>query len=152
MRRAARSLVEPRTLTFESRHPLEESQRRFADVLARMPISPPPRASWHSTGSTATLAAELPPSPRTKSFLSALSLGMAMLIAASAWTLTRESGSLAFLLPLTTALAILGFPILVLALASQREAREATFARAVRAALRDEDAAYPPPRRWEDDS
>ena len=41
-------------------------------------------------------------------------------------------------------------PMLVLALASQREAREATFARAVRAALRDEDAAYPPPKRWDD--
>lgn len=151
MRRAARGLVEPRTLTFESRHPLEESQRRFAAVLERVPIDPPPRASWQSTGAVATLSAEFPPSPRTKSFLSALSLGLAMLIAASAWALMRESGTLAFLLPLTTALAILGFPMLVLALASQREAREATFARAVRAALRDEDERYPPPKRWDDE-
>ena len=140
MRRAARGLVEPRTLTFESRHPLDESQRRFAEVAARVPISPPPRVSWQSAGAVATLSAEFPPSPRTKSFLSAVSLGMAMLIAASVWALMRESGALAFLLPLTTGLAILGFPMLVLALASQREAREATFARAVRAALRDEES------------
>lgn len=151
MRRAARGLVEPRTLTFESRHPLEESQRRFATVLERVPISPAPRASWQSTGTVATLSAEFPPSPRTRAFLSGLSLGLAMLVAASAWALLRETGALAFLLPLTTGLAILGFPMLVLALASQREAREATFARAVRAALRDEDAGYPPPKRWEDE-
>ena len=151
MRRAARALVESRTLTFESRHPLEESQRRFAAVLERVTVSPPPRASWQSTGAVATLVADLPPSPRTKAFLSALSLGMAMLVAASAWALLRESGSLALLLPMTTGLAILGFPMLVLALASQREAREATFARAVRAALRDEDAVYPPPKRWADE-
>lgn len=149
MRRAARGLVEPRTFTFESRHSLEESQRRFAEVLARAPIHPPPRASWQATGEVATLSAEFPPSPRTARFLSALSLGMAMLVAASVWALMRETGTLAYLLPLTTLLAILGFPMLVLALASQREAREATFARAVRAALRDEDPAYPPPKRWE---
>ena len=148
MRRAARGLVEPRTLVFESRHPLEESQRRFAAVLERVPIAPPPRATWESTGAVATLKAELPPPPRTKAFLNALSLGMAMLVAASAWALTRESGALAFLLPLTTVLAILGFPMLVLALASQREAREAAFAKAVRVALRDEDAGY---GRWNDE-
>lgn len=151
MRRAARGLVEPRTLTFESLHPLEESQRRFAAVIERVPISPPPRATWQSTGAVATLVAEFPPSPRTRTFLSALSLAMAMLVAASAWSLMRESGSLAFLLPLTTVLAILGFPMLVLALASQREAREAVFAKAVRVALRDEEAGYPPPKRWDDE-
>lgn len=151
MRRAARGLVETRTFTFESRHPLEESQRRFAAVVQSVPIWPRPRANWQSSGAVTTLSAEFPPSPRTRTFLSGLSLGMAILVAASAWALMRASGSLAFLLPLITVLAILGFPLLVVALASQREARESTFAKAVRAALGDEDAGYPPPKRWDDD-
>ena len=151
MRRSARGLVETRTLTVESRHPLEESQRRLAAVLERMPMKPPPRATWQAEGAEVTLVAEIPPSPGTKAFLQALSLGMAMLVAASAWALMRESGALAFLLPLTTVLAILGFPMLVLALASQREAREAVFAKALRVALRDEEAGYRKAKRWEDE-
>lgn len=151
MRRAAASLVQPRTITFESRHPLEESQRRFAAVLERAPIAPAPRANWQAVGSQSTLAAEFPPSPGTQRFLSALSLGLAMLVAASAWAVIHETGTLAFLLPMITVLAILGFPMLVLALASQREAREAVFAKAVRVALVDEEPRYPPPKRWADE-
>lgn len=151
IRRAARGLVETRTLRIESRHALEESERRLATVLQHSSLAPPPHTAWESADGLTTLVAELPPSPRTKAFLKALSLGMAMLVAASTWALMRDSGSLAFLLPLTTGLAILGFPMLVLALASQREAREAVFAKALRAALRGEDAGYPPVKRWDDE-
>ena len=46
---------------------------------------------------------------------------------------------LAFLVPLITVLAILAFPLVVVAIGSQREAEEARIAKAIRGALTDED-------------
>jgi hypothetical protein len=50
-----------------------------------------------------------------------------------------------------TALAMFAMPLAVNAISSQREAEESRLARAIRAALRDESAAYPPQQRWADE-
>ena len=140
MRRAARGLVEARSERFESRYPLEESQRRLAAVLAKTPVKHLRfSSSWQSQGAEAALLAGFAPSPKTQALLKALSIGMALLVAASiwAWTSRESAGSVAFLLPIITVLAVLGFPFLVLGLASHREAEEARIRKAIRVALQD---------------
>ena len=164
MRRAARSLVETRTERFESLHGLEESRRRLDDGLERLR---PWRTvdftrRWDTESARPILLATFAAPPRTQRLLKALSFGMAMLVAVSAWAmLSREvSGVTAFLLPLVAALAILGFPFLVLGLASARQADESRIRKAIRVALLDEhgreapsreDDRLPPPQKWEDE-
>lgn len=154
MRSAARGLVEARTESFESRHPEEESKQRLAQALARVPVRQTwLETRWESREGRAVLVAEFAPSPRTQRFLKALSLGMALLVAASVWALAsaEASGSTAFLVPMITVLAVLGFPFLVLGLASQREADESRLRKAIRVALLDEEEKFPPPQRWADE-
>ncbi len=155
MRRAARGLVETRSERFESLHSAEESRRRLVETLARLGT---PRAvrftqQWEMAEGRPVLVAQFAPPPGTQRFLKALSLGMALLLAASGWALFsgQASGSAAFLLPMITVLAILGFPFLVLALASNREADESRIRRAIRIALRDEQERLPPAQRWADE-
>ena len=62
-----------------------------------------------------------------------------------------ENAALRFLLPLVTILAVIGFPFVTLALASNREALESRVRRAIRAALVDEDEKFPPRQRWADE-
>ena len=54
-------------------------------------------------------------------------------------------------MPGFTLLCILAMPILTLALNSQREALESRIRRAIRVALLDADAGYPPRQRWADE-
>ena len=74
-----------------------------------------------------------------------------LLVASSAWILasSEEPTPLKFLVPLVTALGILGVPLLVVGLGSQREAEEARLIRAIRHALLDEQE-FPRPLRDED--
>jgi hypothetical protein len=84
--------------------------------------------------------------------LRAASIGLFLLVAGSAYVLmTKRQGSVHFLLPLFTLLAILGLPLVTLAFNSHREAHESRIRRAIRVALLDADAAFPPRQRWADE-
>lgn len=152
-RRAAASLLEPRTERFESRHGVEESRRRLKEALAR--LRPPPATrfveAWSESGGKALLAATYEPSTVTRLFLHLASLGFVLLIAASAWALSRSEGAARYLLPMVTVLGVLGFPFVTLGMSSARDAEESRIRRAIRAALLDEDEKYPPPQRWNDE-
>jgi hypothetical protein len=140
--RIARALVATRNESFASRHSLAESQARLAAALA--PIHPQRldfESRWREERGALTLDIEYRPAPGIKRFLQATSLVLVTLIASSAWAVmgARDEGALAFLVPLVTVLAVLGFPFVVVAIGSQREAEEARIARAIRRALMDED-------------
>jgi hypothetical protein len=154
MRSAAKGLVETRSESFESRHPESESRGRLQEALAGVRVRQTwLETRWESRDGRTVLVAQFKPSPRTQRFLEALSVGMALLVAASVWALvSREArGSTAFLVPMIAVLAILGFPFLILGLASQREADESRIRKAIRVALMDEEAAFPPMQRWADE-
>lgn len=154
MRRAARGLVEARSERFMSRYPIEESQRRLAAALAKAPVKHLRfSTAWEAQGGKAALLAGFAPSPRTQAFLKALSIGMALLVAASiwAWRSGETAGSAALMLPVIAVLAVLGFPFLVLGLASHREAEEARIRKAIRVALQDAEENLPPRQRWQDE-
>jgi hypothetical protein len=153
MKRAARALVETRTERFESRHPLGESQARLQAALARMGVE---RSSvfvprWSEEGGRAVLEARFEPPPRTLRLLQGFSLGMVLLVAASAWVVVTKEGPLGFALALFTVLAVLAMPLVALGLGSQREAHESRLRRAIRTALLDEPERMPPAQRWEDE-
>ena len=154
MRRAAASLVERRTERIDSRHGLEESKARFEAALERAKV-PAPRpfvAQWHEGEAGPVLELVYEPSRSTRRFLTLCSLAFLAAIAQSAWLLaTTDEGALRFLLPLVTVLAVLGFPFVALALASQREAMQARVRRAANVALQDEEEAFPRPQRWADE-
>jgi hypothetical protein len=140
--RIAKALVQSRTESFASRHPRAESESRVAAALA----SVRPRrllfeSRWREEPAGLVLDAEFRPAPGIKRFLQVTSLVLVALIASSAWTIAAasEEGALAFLVPLMTVLAILGFPFVVVAIGAQRESEEARIARALKRALTDED-------------
>jgi hypothetical protein len=154
MKRAAQALVERRTERFESRHPLEESRRRLAAQLERARVVPGPGfvPHWRAEGDHAVLEAEFLPPRGVNAALKAASIAMFLLVAGSAYVLaTKREGSIHILLPLVTLLAILGLPIFTLAFNSQREAHESRIRRAIRVALLDADAAFPPRQKWADE-
>jgi hypothetical protein len=140
--RIAKALVASRSESFASRHPRAESEARLAAALASVH---PKRlvfgSRWREEPAGLVLDAEYRPAPGIKRFLNATSLVLLALIAASVWAVreARSEGALAFLVPLTAVLAVLGFPFVVVAIGSQREAEEARIARAIRRALTDED-------------
>jgi hypothetical protein len=152
MRRAAASLVERREERFESRHGIEESRTRLHAAFERAQLRPPLpfRQSWHEEGGHAVLVATFEPSRGVKRFLEITSLVFVMLMGSSAWVLLSagEHGALRFLLPLTTALGVLGLPFVTLGIASARAATESRIRRAIGVALRDEEERFPPRQRW----
>ena len=142
-RRAAQALIEHRVERFESRHGADESRSRLERALAnarpegRVVFMP----RWESDGPRCVLNAEFVPPPGIQWFLKATSIAMTLLLAASAWVIftPRPDGdALAFLLPLSTGLAILALPFVFVALGSNREAEEARIRKAIRVALIDE--------------
>ena len=140
--RIAKALVASRAESFASRHSRAESETRLAAALA--PICPRRlvfESRWREASGATFLDAEYRPAPGVRRFLHATSIALVALIAASAWALmsARDAGTLAFLVPLAAVLAIAGFPLLVVAIGSQREAEEDRIARAIRRALTDED-------------
>jgi hypothetical protein len=154
MKRAAKSLVERRTERFESLHPLTDSVSRLAATFDRMRVVPGERfvPQWHEEAGHAVLDAQFLPPRGIQGFVRAASLFMFALIVASAYLVLRtHEGAARFLLPFFTVLVILGFPIVTLALNSQREAHESRIRRAIRVALLDADERLPPPQRWADE-
>ena len=153
IKRAARAVVETRVERFESRHALGESQARLKGALGRMGVERStvfvPR--WSEEAGRAVLEARFEPPQRTLRLLQALSLGMTLLVAASAWAVATQEGPLPFALALFTVLAVLGMPFVALGLGSQREAHEARLRRAIRTALLDEPERMPAAQRWEDE-
>lgn len=154
MRRAAASLVERRTERIESRHPLDESKARFEEALvrAKVPVPCPFEERWIEGEGGPVLELAYAPSKSTQRFLTLASLAFVVAIGESAWLLsTTSEGALRFLVPLATGLAVLGFPFVALALASNRDALEARVRRAAKSALQDEDEKFPAPQRWADE-
>ena len=155
MRRAASALVETRVESFESLHPLEASKARLGRALAELPA---PRTfeltgAWTERDGRAVYEATFAPGRRTRRFLHATSLVLALLIGSCVWVFhaAPPGAPSRFLLPFFTFLAVVAMPFAVNAAASQRQAEEARIARAVRIALRDESPEYPPPQRWPDE-
>lgn len=153
MRRIARALVQGRSERFESLHGAEESKARLAGALERAQLTGRTvfTPSWEQQGDVAVLVARFDPPGGTLRLLKVFSVGMALLVAASAWAVASHEGSLRFLLPLSTAFAILAMPFVALGLGSQREAEEARILKAIRVALRDEEQRMAPQQRWEDE-
>ncbi|HYC37967.1 MAG TPA: hypothetical protein VEC19_16175 [Usitatibacter sp.] len=155
MRSAARGLVETRQERFESRYGLDDSRRRLDAALVKAGAGDSVRFdfTWAGQDGRAVLEAVFAPPRTTERLLKALSTGMALLVLASVWALVdpRAEGGASFLLPLITVLATLGFPFLVLGLASHREAAEARIRKAIRVALQDEEEKLPPQQRWPDE-
>jgi hypothetical protein len=155
MRRSAKALIASRTQAFESSHDEAASRERLAKAVAsagrlRFTIH---TGTWKPGEGGMVYEATFAPAPRVQVFLQALALGIFLLLAASAWVLysPKESAALKLALPMFTALAMFAMPLAVNAISSQREAEESRLARAIRAALRDESAAYPPQQRWADE-
>ena len=140
--RIARALVATRNESFASRRSRADAEARLAAALASIdPKRLVFESRWREEPAGLSLDAEYRPAPGIKRFLHASSLALAVLIACSVWVVmdARSEGALAFLVPLTTLLAVLGFPFVAVAIGSQREAEEARIARAIRRALTDED-------------
>jgi hypothetical protein len=151
-RRTARALVAHRTERFESRHDRGESERRLARALERVRDAGDFGRTWLDEGGTTVLQADFPPSRPVLRTLQLLSVGMLGLVAACVWVLRQPGeGAERFLLPLFTALSILGLPFVTLGLGSARAAREARICKAIRVALQDEDPAFPPAKKWDDE-
>jgi hypothetical protein len=151
--RLAKSLLEQRDERFLSAHPLAESQRRLTKLMAS---AAPARAmryalAWNEEDGRARLDVRFSPLPRTRLWLHAMSIGLTLLVACSAWVIVspREESTVKWLLPIFTALAVLAMPLVVVAFASRREAEEAQLRRIVRRALLDEE--LPPMQRWSEE-
>ena len=153
LKRAARALVETSTVRFESRHGLAESKARLEQAIARIGATGPTlfTTAWSEADGRAALEARFAPVPRTLRLLKGLSLGMAFAVGLSAWAIATQEGSVQFILPLFTVLAMLALPFVALGLGSHREAAEARIKRAIRVALQDEAERMPAPQRWEDE-
>ena len=155
MRRAAKALVERTPAEFATAHGVEEALLRLRaspglDVEAsgdRLAIHEKGRAArltagrfeggWVPRAAGSVLAGDFVPSPGIHAFLRSASVGLALLMGASLWTWfdSTSGGPLRYLLALCALFAVLGFPIAILAVASQKEAAQARVAKAVRAAL-----------------
>lgn len=139
MRRAAAGLVQRRSERFTSAHDLATSTRRVSEALERnrhhglAEFTP----AWHEQDGAVVLEAVFDPPRRVLSMLRLASLAFLLLLAGSAWVIAaaEEYGALRFLLPMFTAMAVLGFPFVALGLASAREAREAQARKILGAAL-----------------
>jgi hypothetical protein len=154
MKRAAKALVEARTERFESLHPLDESRSRLAATFEHLRVVPGDRfvPQWREEAGRAILEAQFLPPRGVQGLVRGISLFMLLLVVASAYAILQtHEGAMRFLLPLSTGLVILGFPILTLALNSQRDAHESRIRRAIRVALLDVDVKLPPPQRWADE-
>jgi hypothetical protein len=155
MRRAAKALVASRVETFETLHPLPISKQRLERSLAQLgaPRSLRLTGCWKAVEGREVYEATFRPAPGTKRFLHAFSLGLVLLIGASAWAIhsAEEGRALKFLLPMFTLLAVIAIPFVVYGFASHREAEEARIVRAIRGALQDESTAFPPAQRWDDE-
>ena len=145
MRRAAAGLVQRRSERFTSTHDLATSQQRVAQALQRNHHHGIAEftAAWHEQDGIAVLEAVFDAPRRVLAMLRLASLAFVLLLAASAWVVSKgeDYGAMRFLLPMFTVMGVLAFPFVALGLASSRSAREAQACKVIRAAL----AADPPP-------
>jgi len=142
MRRAARALVESRVETFAPESAPGPARERLERALERVG---PPRAfvlagRWSEREGRPVYDATFDPAPGTRRFLNGLSAVLVGLVAASAWALASEGAPAAarFLLPLAAGLGIVAMPLVVIGVATRREAEESRVRRAIRAALEEE--------------
>ena len=162
-RRAAGLLVAHRAQSFTSIHSLAESVSRLRVIVdaadarqrvrgevtpeeVRLRFSTPSGRGTRTTYSGrwveqggVRLEGAFEQVRATRWLLHAVSVGLTLLLAATAWAfLTEDAGAATRAsLAITAALAILGFPFLVVALGSDREVEEIAIAKAIRTALED---------------
>ena len=150
-RRLARSLVEPEALEVESLFPRAESIERLRNAtrhlssqldLERVTIVAPRaryEAHWEDGSGVARLVGEFRPEPRSRRILTGLSIGMTLLLVASAWLIAEtDAGAARFLVPLFTGLATLALPFVAIGMASVNDADRARIRKTLRVALREE--------------
>ncbi len=154
-RRAAKALVARRVETFATQHPLDASRARLEREFAALgkPRAVDFAGTWKTVDGHDVYEAGFAPPRSTQRILSAGSIALAALIAASAWLLyTGDAGApMKFLLPLFTVLSVFALPLVVAMLASLREAEESRIRRAINRALTDSDLRYPPQQQWKDE-
>lgn len=176
MRRLAQLLVARSPAAFESAHPLAESVSHLQQALATAATDNGLRGdvgaervhlawgqgtrvhfdgAWRAADGAVRLEGAFAPARRTGLFLNASSVVLTALVAGSAYAFLGGDVDLTakVLLPITTAIAILAFPFVAVALGSQREAEEAQIARAVRRAfaLEEEKPQTKPRQKWDDE-
>jgi hypothetical protein len=108
--------------------------------------------SWRVEGDRARLEGAFLPTSRARRFVRISSFALSTFVAASIFVyIGATDDAVRYLVPFLTALSILGFPMAVLAMASQREAEEARITKAVRAALAGEEDKLPPMQKYADE-
>ena len=126
--------------------------RRLDAALAKIPERERGfKAAWSGNGEAAVLSATFAPSPATQRYLGLLSVGMAFIVLLAALSWFFADRAFAWMITITAVLAFLGFPFVILGMASHQDAREARIRRAIRVALKDEDPELPPQQRWADE-
>ena len=152
--RAARALMDRRAERFESRHSMDESRARLEATLSRARLEGREMftPTWSDADGKVLLDAAFAPPPRVGTILKGLSLALTLLVLVTAWAgLSPAAGpSARWLLGLSTGLAVLVLPWIFVAMGSSRLAEEARIARAIKAALLDEEEKLPPAKRWDD--
>jgi len=153
--RAAQALMERRVERFESRHSMDESRSRLEATLSRARLEGRVvfTPTWSDAGGKVLLDAAFAPPPRVGAILKSLSLALTLLVLATAWAfLSPAAGtSAAWLLGLSTGFTALVMPWIFVAMGSSRLAEESRIARAIKAALLDEEEKLPPAKKWDDE-
>jgi len=156
LRRAAKSLVERAPLSIVSHYSAQDSAARLTALIREGRLEPSLvaeatadgvsmrrasgetvlAAAWKPDESGARLEGEFFPSVGTQRLLKLVSAFLGVLVLMAGWVLVQDGPApLKVATGLFAALSILAFPLFVAGLASQRAAREATIARAMRRAL-----------------
>jgi hypothetical protein len=138
----AKMLVERRSEAFESRYPRDESMKRVERAIAGFtPMGMVFQTAWRDEPGATWLDVSFAPARTTRRFLNIASFVITLMLGATLWALLApgEAPAGRFLVILATALAILGFPLVVLAYASRREAEESTLRKKIRRAIVEEE-------------
>jgi hypothetical protein len=143
MRRIAAALVGTRTETFESRYGAEASRAKVDAALPKVDTQVTRvDLTWPPAAMPPRLEVRFSPGTKVGLFLRLASIVLTLAVLASIWLVMRgEETSMRFLVPLMTVLAILGFPMAVLAIGSSRESDEARVVKAIRRAIVEEEQA-----------
>ena len=153
--RAARALMDRRVERFESRYPLSESRSRLDGTLSRARLEGRVvfTPQWRDADGKTMLEASFAPPARVGVILKTLSVALTLLILATAWAVLSGApgSSAAWLLGLSTGLAMLAMPWIFVAMGSSRLAEEARITRAIKAALMDAEEKLPPAKKWDED-
>jgi hypothetical protein len=137
-RRLANLLVERRSETFASRYPREDSIRRVEQALhGFVPKGMEFETSWRDDNGASQLDVRFAPARRTRRFLNIASAVMALLLLGSLYALVAPDATSGQRIPIVvvTMVAILIFPLVVVAYGSRREAEESTLRRRIRKAI-----------------